>query len=169
LFRVALYFDRHSFSPAHRCVSVDSFVFLRGGFARPMRSTLALFGALCISGIIAAWGCSDGSSATTGASIIADGSAGPSADAGTIDPAGSGGGAGLEPAPCFGCGAPPPPDASADTAAQVIESMRIEPADATLLVTPGGTAVQPFRVLATFRGTPGERDITSRSVFLCAR
>jgi len=130
-----------------------------------MRSTLALFGALCISGIIAAWGCSDGSSATTGASIIADGSAGPSADAGTIDPAGSGGGAGLEPAPCFGCGAPPPPDASADTAAQVIESMRIEPADATLLVTPGGTAVQPFRVLATFRGTPGERDITSRSVF----
>lgn len=50
-------------------------------------------------------------------------------------------------------------------APQNIETARIEPADATLVVTAGQVATQPFRLLAKLKGKAGEVDLTSRTVF----
>lgn len=64
------------------------------------------------------------------------------------------------PDPCLGC------DASTGEggANVVIETMRVEPADATLTVAPGGKATQAYKVLAKIKGGV-EEDITKRSVF----
>ncbi|MBS2013462.1 MAG: hypothetical protein JST00_11270 [Deltaproteobacteria bacterium] len=65
-----------------------------------------------------------------------------------------------DPAPCLGC------DASSGEggANVVIESMRVEPADATINVAPGAKATQAFKVFAKIKGGI-EEDITKRSVF----
>lgn len=51
-------------------------------------------------------------------------------------------------------------------ASVIIDSMRIEPADATLTVNPGASASKAYKVFAKIKGGNGaEEDITTRSVF----
>lgn len=76
------------------------------------------------------------------------------------DPGGSSGG------PGGGLGGGGGADGGGVNAVQVIESARIEPADAARTIARGAQVTQPFRVLAIMRGRPGaEVDITARSVF----
>lgn len=108
-----------------------------------MRASFLLLCTLGIAGITAATACGsgiDGSAFDPG-----DIEAGPDAHQG-----------------CLGCDASPVEAGGADI---MIESMRIDPVDATIDVTPGATVSQSFKVFARIRSTGREEDITARTIF----
>jgi len=118
-----------------------------------MRASLFFIGALCISGISAAWGCIDGAKAPP----LGAGATNNQTDAqapGTDDTS-----------PCFGCNPPARPSDADIPANSEFESIRIEPSNTTLAVNLGQSATQTFRVIAKYRRFAEEQDITSRTSF----
>lgn len=69
-----------------------------------------------------------------------------------------------DPSGCFGCDAGLN-EGGGPSGGIVIESMRVDPPDASITIAPGGVGTQAFRVLAKMKGQTQEEDITARSVF----
>ena len=110
-----------------------------------MRASLLLFGSVSLSALVAVVACGEGGGAST-----FEPKEPPGADSG-------------EPPPCFGCNMPP--NEGGVPAGITVESMRIDPPDASITVAPGASGTQAYKVLAKLKGSSVEQDITSRSVF----
>lgn len=106
-----------------------------------MRASLLLTASVGLAAAVAAVACGDGASSVFAPAVPNDDGGGTSECIGACD-------GGLLPGPAI-----------------LVESMRIEPADADLTVQAGQQVSQAYKVLARIQGRDREEDITARTVF----